>query len=196
MLARSREVLSAIRNVMSTSMDIQNGARTYVLTGNDRFLAQTATGMDSIHHQVQALRHSIADNPRQYQWIDSLEKYVTLRIQNARMLIKLDKSGSHDSAARWVELGQDIQVTSQIRLFAKNIEQEEMSILVHRKEFFSSNIGRLNNLLYGFLIVVMGLSLIFYSRVLRGVTFHKQSEDKFKSLVEAAPDALIISGED
>lgn len=181
---------------MSTSMDIQNGARTYVLTDNDQFLAQTEIGMDSIHHQVQALRQSIADNPRQFQWIDSLEKYITLRIQNAQMLINLDKSGSHDSAARWVELGQDILVTNQISTFAKNIEQEEMSILVQRKEFFSSYLSRLNNWLYGLLIFVMGLSLIFYNRVLRGVKFHKQSEDKFKSLVEAAPDALIISGED
>ncbi|MBL7752283.1 MAG: PAS domain S-box protein, partial [Chitinophagaceae bacterium] len=111
-------------------------------------------------------------------------------------MIRLDKAGLHDSAARWVELEQNLSVTTQIRRFARNIEDEEMTILVNRKEFFSTYIVRLNNLLYGFLILVLGLSLVFYSRVLKGVIFQKQDQDKFKSLVEAAPDALIISGED
>lgn len=78
----------------------------------------------------------------------------------------------------------------------KITNQEHVHLSADQEKFISNNINNLNNWLYGFLLVVTGLSLIFYTRVLRGVKFHKQSEDKFKSLVEAAPDALIISGQD
>lgn len=84
----------------------------------------------------------------------------------------------------------------QIRELTRITRQEQIHISADQEKFISNNINNLNNWLYGLLLVVTGLSLIFYTRVLRGVKFYKQSEDKFKSLVEAAPDALIISGED
>ncbi|MBL7752282.1 MAG: CHASE3 domain-containing protein [Chitinophagaceae bacterium] len=76
MLSRSRVVLTTLRNLMTASMDIQNGARTFVLTGNAQHLLQTEVGKDSIHRQIAILRSSIADNPNQLKWIDSLDKYV------------------------------------------------------------------------------------------------------------------------
>ncbi len=69
-------------------------------------------------------------------------------------------------------------------------------MLVDRKRFFSKYIGGLNTFLYLFLMVVLVLSLILHNRVRRGVMYQKEIEDKFRSLVESSPDALIISSED
>lgn len=195
-LGRSKVVFTSVRNIMMNSMDIQNGARAYVMTENEKFITQIKVSEDSVISELRHLRQLLVHFPEQHDNLDSLEWYIHRRIENAATLIDFKVKNQPDSAIARIDRSLESNNTSRIRYYARTIEQAEMNMLVDRKKFFSEFIGGLNTFLYVFLLIILVLSLVIYNQVKQGVMYQKVMEDKFRSLVESSPDALIISNEE
>lgn len=193
MLSHSRMVFAETKNVMMSSMDVQNAARSFLITGLDTFLVQTNLSIDSTQTRLSRLQSFFVDHPDQKPWVDSLSRYIQFRIDRARYYIRMKELGQSNLAMESISSQTGQLVTNKIREFSLRIEENEMNLLVQRRNFFFQFMKWLSNSLYFFLFLLAILSLFLYSRVSRGLRIHQETEEKFRSLVEAAPDALIIS---
>ncbi len=61
---------------MINSMDIQNGARAYVMTGNEKYVSQVNGSRDSVNSHLLELRLLMDEYPEQHNYVDSLVWYV------------------------------------------------------------------------------------------------------------------------
>ncbi|WP_088894052.1 response regulator [Leptolyngbya ohadii] len=125
-LAQLREVEAQIRNA-------ESGQRSYLITGDRRFLEPYEAANQNLQQQFDRLQELMSDNPRQQERLRTLEPLLEERANRLERGIELRQSQGIEGARQFILAGdRGLQVGNEIRQVFSAIEAEEQRLLQQR----------------------------------------------------------------
>ncbi|MGH8185238.1 MAG: CHASE3 domain-containing protein, partial [Steroidobacteraceae bacterium] len=133
------DVLIELSQVAALLKDAEIGQRSYVLTGDDAFLAPYVAASDRINGTLDRLRELTADNPRQQRRLERLEPLVKNRLAYAAEAIEVRRARGLEAGSQFVAQGAGKAFSDQINALIAEIESEENNLLEQRAAVSDAN---------------------------------------------------------
>jgi PAS domain S-box-containing protein len=133
-VSHTQEVLKEIGGITAGVASIGSSQRSYINTGDDRFLENERGIKDALHLNIATLRKLTADNPRQQPRLDQLDPLLDQRIAWGEQTIAARRKEGLPSAEQMIATGKGIELTGSIRRLIKALEDEEYSLLDRRQK--------------------------------------------------------------
>ncbi|HTV55402.1 MAG TPA: response regulator [Terriglobia bacterium] len=165
----------------------------YALGGSERDLDEYKTSVAEIPPSLARLKELTADNPREQRRLRELNPLVRAEMAWLANTAALAKDPNAAQIRRDVLNESHRQIFQRINLLLREMKNDEQTLLKGRHEAaegYASNTEwklKVGSLLSFLVVGIAGLV------VWRGLAARQRSEQKFRDLVEAAPDALIIT---
>lgn len=192
----TQEVISKSKEIVILSLQNRMAARDFVNTGDENNinpLPANNVRILSLIREVDSLQgNSITDGEN----VDSLKYYVEKRIAFSNELIRLYKDGKQDEAKALLETRIEKIYTDSIQQKAIGLERKELELLASNKIKYINGVYYLRTILISVISVLFIAGIFIVRRLRREVLSHIRSEEKFRALLESAPDATIITNED
>jgi PAS domain S-box-containing protein len=193
-VVHTNKVLSSLDKIITATLDIQNGSRGFVITGDEQFLEPVITAEQNYGNALTTIndmqKHSHVYNVAQ---LDSLRSLISKRIEVAHKMTALRRQNKVAEAVEIVASGAGNKLTQQIRGICNSIKQAELNTQNEIRTKNEKAILSLNTILYTTLIIVVLLGVLLFVKVKTAFNEHKAGEEKFKALLESAPDAMLIT---
>jgi PAS domain S-box-containing protein len=142
-LEHAQKVLYRAEVILATVIDNETGSRGYLLTGKREFLEPLLSSKKIIHNNLIELKKTTIDNPHQQAHIDSLVKYIELRLLFSDSTVLARSDRSLQSAIQLVSSGRGKFLTDHVRNIIHQIEQEETTLLLERQKETAASVLRL-----------------------------------------------------
>jgi PAS domain S-box-containing protein len=188
----THEVLSALQNIVFKVTDMQTNVRGYIITGQANYLDKTNKPLNDVLSITKDFKALVSQEQTMQQATDSLFFYIVKHIDLTQELIEVKWKGKREEAYKLVasELGQ--HYIDRIQAIGTQMENEEERLLEERRNENNNSIRNYNILLYSVLFVMGMLSILLFHRIKENIIEKEKNEGKFKALLNAAPDAMII----
>jgi signal transduction histidine kinase len=128
--AHTYQVLDATETLFSTLQDAETATRGYLLTGEERYLAQYRAAVGAEAAVQQALGRLTAGNPAQQPRMEALDELIAARLEKLAAGIRRRRSG--EMGAAWVHAGEGAAYMERIRGTLQAAEAEDRSRLVRQ----------------------------------------------------------------
>ena len=195
----THEVLENLQDLDGAMETVESSYRGFVITGDENSL-QAYRAAIARSEQAQAnIRDLTVDNSVQQLRIRNLMNLADRRMQYAETVTSLRRTKGMNAAADFVREGSGEQIMDQFQELIRSMQDEELRLLVIRNTDASRRSRQFKFvLLFG---TVLGLLLAmaagwsaqrknFESEFAEEV--HKASGAKYRGLLEAAPDAMVV----
>lgn len=192
-LTHTQEVTGSIDRIISITTELQAGAREYARTGKEEFRVPVRVARKDLEKNLAILLAQEGKNPAYTRQLDSLQYYIRYNTGMSDAMIALRNQDKRPEAAGLAASGQGRFYTERIRSIGEAIKETEERKLMEIRQENELGIFNLNLILYCGLGAVLLLSLAIFTRVKSRYEEHRAGEEKFRSLLESAPDATIIS---
>ena len=175
-------VLEKLDSLSANLIDAETGARGYLLTGEESYLAPYNGAASRVHENSKDLRELIADNPVQQGALDRLEPVIAARFALLQHGIDIRRQGGLAAGADFVAEGWGKREMDQARMEIAAMRQEEDHLLAERSLGVERTSSRTR------VVIVTGNALAFIFLFLAGVVVQremgrrKDAEDKIRSL--------------
>lgn len=129
------QVIQESDDVLMSLLNMETGARGYVITGNESFFEPFNQGMDSYEEHYNKLKELMADNPMQQQRLISLEKQYQdwLNWERTKIITGIQKVSSGESEIKdliaVVQSGEGKAMMDNMRSILGDINEEEERLL-------------------------------------------------------------------
>lgn len=193
----TQEVLRKSDNVLLDVLNIETGARAYLLTGNDLFLIPFYEAVVKINTDLTDLTILTKDNPSQQVRIDSLKKAGEIGLIFIKQSIDIRKQHGLNEAEKSVSVQGGGDLSGKIRNIITHINSEEFRLLKQRKdenEKSNKNSDLIFLLLLVFVIAILSFVVIIINNQNSRNKFsekEKQASQYARSLIEASLDPLV-----
>ncbi|MEP7377213.1 MAG: PAS domain S-box protein [Chitinophagaceae bacterium] len=191
----TEQVIQHIQKVILAALDNETGARGFIITGKAEFLTPLLSAEKNLRAELISLRQLLADNPRQIYLLDSLRIYADKRFAFSDSMVRTREQEGQKAAIAMVESGTGKWYTDNIRRICDEMASIGQGLLETREKQNNKVIGQLDINLYCVLAALFLVSLFLIRRIKADIRRQKASEQKFISLLDAAPDATIIVNE-
>jgi PAS domain S-box-containing protein len=196
--------------VLSAVSVAESEVRGYLLTGDSDYLDIYHTSAAANLTAITDVKAAIVGSPAQQQAFAEIEPLVARKFDEMRETIRLHDVGNRVAALALVRTGVGRDLATKIRGEAFRRMREQRSLISLRSSnFASTNLWLLAINLVGLaLIIGLAVTYVLIARrttrmdlarsQVRGdelhaaVKQHRKAEQKFKDLLEAAPDAIVI----
>lgn len=195
LINRTQKQVQYAQGLTLAAVDNESGARGYVITKNADFLDQINKSQRSFQQHLKQLQTLLRNDTALRSLMDTVSGNVNLRIAYSDSLIRARQLLPALVAVQMIESGTGKRYTDAIRSGAGRIETIILDRLQVQKDKNVSNVRSLNILLYTVLSVTYLLSMIMIFRVRREVRQREAGERKFQAMLQAAPDATVITDE-
>jgi CHASE3 domain sensor protein len=146
--------------LLSTTQDIENGYRGFVITGDDAFLEPYQAGLMKAPANLAAITMLTLDNPGQQPRIARLTALVGQKIQFGDQVVRLRRDLGARTASERVAGGDGIRLREDIRNLIRDMRDDEERLLVARQEIADRDFNQITLVLalgiFG-AILVLGL---------------------------------------
>jgi PAS domain S-box-containing protein len=205
-LARSRaavahtlQVIDAARTLDETIQDAQRGERGFIITGNLEYLEPYTDGIKDAPARLTELKKLTEDNPEQQRRLDLLVEQINIELSQLKRSVDARKHEGFDAARQVVanNIAQDtMRVITQLIGFVIRTEYgllEKREARVTEGQTASTRITvlaaalALTTMIVGIVLLVLNLN-----RLARAQAVSTENEERFRSLLESAPDAMVI----
>ena len=191
----TRGVIQLIQKQTITALELQAAARGYVMTGRESNVQKFKEVKGSMNASLLSLKSLVTDNPLQLNLFDSLNFYMNKRAEISNELISLRQQNRTNQANELVAAGLGKFYIDKIRETGTAMEKIENDLLYKRKKANDDSIRNLNKTLNFVLITTIIASLLLFFKIKGNLKTHRATEQKFRALLEAAPDAMVIANE-
>ena len=137
------EIQTKIARIWSLLQDAEIGQRSFVLTGNDRFLEPFARATQSINGELDELAKLIADNPEQATAVSQAVPVIAQRLAFAAETVALRRQGDFDGARDKILSGFGFNTMRDLRERFQRLEAAESQLLQAREAAASTTIAAL-----------------------------------------------------
>src|ERR1700723_1747501 len=195
----THEVLENLQDLDGAMETVESSYRGFVITGEENSLQAYRAGIARSEQAQANIRDLTVDNSVQQLRIRNLMNLADRRMQYAETVTSLRRTKSMNAAADFVREGSGEQIMDQFQELIRSMQDEELRLLVIRNTDASRRSRQFKFvLLFG---TVLGLLLAmaagwsaqrknFESEFAEQV--HKASGAKYRGLLEAAPDAMVV----
>ena len=154
----TNQVLNEFQLITTSTLDVETGARGYVITGSDNYLEPFTKASTKIYTQINKVRSLTKDNPVQQQNIDELEKEVTSKIKHLTGYIEL-RGKDFEQAVKVVSSGDGKAIQERIREIIDRAMGLEQTLLIERRNASKADAENYN-IVFGLLMLIIIIVLI------------------------------------
>lgn len=195
------QVLGQLDQIFDSISEMESGGRGYQLTGRREYLEPYQSGLDSIGTRIDELHRLVADNPAQTLNIAQLRTEVNRAIANLHDRIEARRSGGLAAVLPLVGI-EGKEDMDQMRFTIAAMRKRENALRDKRtQESEQSSTRTRNNFL---LLAGLGMVLLggFYVVIRHDLAERRRKDEalrksdvRFRSMMESAPDAMMICDE-
>jgi len=190
------EVREQTSKLLESVINVESGARGYVISGSDKYLEPMDKALKEIPAQLIKLRLQLKNNYSQQQLVAILDRLVKKRIDIAKQLYSIRKYKGLNSAVALLEDGTGKMLSDSIRIVTSKMIDAENDYTV--AEALQKNILSTKNkvvqtqtvILIGFIVQLFMFGLMFIV-VKRNSLKRKEAEDKLLVLNENLESAVL-----
>jgi len=195
----THEVIENLQDLDGAMETVESSYRGFVITGDENSLQAYRAAVARSEQAETNIRNLTVDNPVEQRRIPSLVNLADRKEQYAENVISLRRTKGMDAAADFVRGGGGQQIMSQFQELIRSTQDEELRLLTIRNADANRRSRQIKTVLaFG---TVLGLLLAiaagwsaqrknFESESAEEV--HKASGAKYRGLLEAAPDAMVV----
>src|SRR4029078_10988509 len=158
------DVISALREVLSTVVDAETGQRGYLMTKENSFLKPYTAANERIDGRLQELQELLSDNDKQSRNLDELRTLVRKRFETLNEVLQLQGTQGPASARSHLLAGSGKLAMERVRAKIKEMEEIERSLLVVRND--ESETAYWTGVIAGAIGSLLGLLLAFAGYIL------------------------------
>jgi two-component system NarL family sensor kinase len=188
---QAQEIKYHIEQLLAVSIDMENGARGFVITGNESYLEPTNKAITSIFEHIDHLKLVLAGNSSQQERINELEKIVDEKVTNSTRTIEIRRNKGINEALAYVSKGEGKAYLDKIRGITGIMLQDEDKILKSRREENQSFIRNFN-LTFDLLLIKIAITILGIFFVLKYYFKQRRKSDELlrenKELLETVID--------
>ena len=210
-LEHTHVVLEHLDALPQAMLDLQVGTRGYILSGNESELVHVVAGRSRIESELAAIEKLTSDNPAQQKRLKGLSAAVTRRLAVASDAIAARRANDSRRATEIIFAGDTPALTETIQDSIVQMAEEERELLRRRRAREASNFSLMVLVIVcGSIasLVLMSFSGVFIYRMLQalrkslGELANSQGRlaersrleaARFRTLLEASPEAMIVS---
>ena len=195
----THEVLGNLQELLSGVKSIESSYRGFVLTGKESYLDTYQLNLLSAEQHEAAIRNLTVDNPRQQEQVPVLENLMAQKIRFGDTVIGLRRAQGLKAAAYAIESGPGKPLMDDLQELVGQMQDEELRLLVLRD---ADARRRLRQTTSNQIAVIVVLLLLASAACWNARKFGRQrdrallvihdSEAKYRGLLEAAPDAMVV----
>jgi PAS domain S-box-containing protein len=188
----AREVEAAIGELNGATGKAGRARAQYVDTGSQEFLNAFNSAIPEIQKKLDHIASLTKDNPNQQKLWDHLQALVTSRIElyrksiNLRQVAPKDEHGQNKIAMEGVPVSAEIAAMSDQMLIG---EEELLTVRTRRSRRLLIFSGCMWSATLLLALIFLGMQYRILGRELQT---RQQAEQKFRGLLEAAPDAIVV----
>src|SRR5665648_511607 len=197
----TQEVLRMSNSVLLDIVDMETGARGYLLTGNEIFLEPYKIGAASINRNLAILAYLVIDNPNQQLRVRSLKATSDERSVSLNSQIDSKKMNALNETEKGEIIERGKIQTDKIRSIISDINTEELGLLSQRKVEIEKN-NSSSQFIFLVLLVFIIFIFVLISIILKNQKIRNAELEAFTaskkllsnyslSLIEASLDPLI-----
>jgi PAS domain S-box-containing protein len=207
---RALQLENRLWKIMAVVRIAESEQRGYLLTGDPGYLDIYRSTIDTSVAAVADVRSVVADDPVQQRAVAEIEPLMVRKFAELRETMRLYDDGDHAAALALVRSGLGLDLMRNIGLATFRLMDEQRQLASLRTSNSAlTNIWLLSVNLVGFaLIIVLAVISVLVTRRAAGkelawsesrgdelrasVDQRHKTEQKFKEMLEAAPDAMVV----
>ena len=187
-VARTHRVIQQTHLVLTQMIDVQNGLRGYIITGDPAFLEPYEGARLAVLHDVRELRRLSWDDPAQQPRVDAIGALISDRLAVAEDQIRSRRTNGFEGARASVAAGHGKDLMTQIRARVSEVTAHENGLLVERGQRLRTSarmaLGGVASL-GGVAFAILGLTAARIRREIQGRTkAQAQIAGNVKALVD------------
>ncbi len=128
----THSVIGALTDLRSTLDDAETGARGYVVTGEDPYLAPYTDALRRLDHNIEALKDLTADNPVQQRNIEQIRPLIAEKLAALKEAVDARRDKGFEPARQLVVAGAGKTAMDNFRRLAGEMEAVERQLLAQR----------------------------------------------------------------
>jgi CHASE3 domain sensor protein len=209
-LARSRavvahtlQVIDAARMLDAAIQDAQRGEQGFIITGHPEYLEPYRDGIKEIPARLAELKKLTEDNPEQQRRLGLLEEQINIELSQLKRSVDARQNEGFDAARQVVAnnitqntmrtIGQSIGfvISTEYSLLDKRQARVAEGQTASTRITVLAAVLALTTMIAGIVLLMLNLN-----RVARTQIVSREKEERFRSLLESAPDAMVVVDQD
>lgn len=195
----TQETLGALDRLLSAQAGIDSSVRGFALSGNESYLESYRADVLRADQADAVVRKLTMDNPIQQARFPALEALAAAKIKRAEVIVGLRRSEGLQGVANVFVDGEGERLSDGIQEIVHNLRNEELRLLALRNAASrESEVEARRAAMFGSALGVLIFGAAAWS-AWRDGTVRKaaerhvaQMEGRYRGLLEAAPDAMIV----
>jgi two-component system, sensor histidine kinase and response regulator len=188
----THEALEHLETLISEITNVQRGYRGFALSADEEFLQPSLANRSLVDQEEKTLRVLTADNPNQQRQLLILDGLTKQIVTQGDMVIRLRRSPGPEAATQAIRQGKDERLLDEFLTVTRRMKDEEHRLLLERnanaeRRFRETKIAIVLGSISGLLIAVLAALILR-----RDYAARERAETKFRALLEAAPDAMVV----
>jgi PAS domain S-box-containing protein len=206
----THEVLENLQDLLAAMQAVESSARGYLLTGDDSFLEVYQAGIARTEKAQAIVRSLTADNPEQQRRLAAVATLAARKFQFDEKVMGLRRTNGLQAATNAIQKGSGTQIMDDSQKLVGQMQDEEQQLLVLREADAARRLGQTKTALIlgtalGLLITCLAGWSAQRDESARGDAeeaqregegrFRSESKEsgaKYRGLLEAAPDAMVV----
>jgi PAS domain S-box-containing protein len=195
----THEVIENLQDLLLAMEGIESSYRGFALTGKESYLESYHASLSSAEQCEATVRNSTLDNAKQQHRLPVLERLAAEKIQFGEMVINLRRAKGLEAAAHVIEGGLGQRTMDEFQGIVRELQDEELRLLLLRNADAKRRLGQTKTVLIlgtvlGLLIAAAAGWSVQRESSRRGLAEKHlaQMESRYRGLLEAAPDAMVV----
>ncbi len=191
-ISHTHASLSAMNKITNSLLDLQSGSRAFLLTGDKKFLLQADSLQRTIKESLAWLKvqhENSVDNSRQ---LNELSELVQRRLAIKDEIFNEKENSQQRASYLTLVLQRSEVLEKRIQLICDELWVAETQKLKLTESNNAKGFMNLNVILYLSLAALLFIGIVLYRKAWRHYEQHKNEKQRFSTLLDAAPDAMIL----
>ncbi len=201
-VSRAQKVIARLANVRGTLVDLETGARGYVITGRTSYLEPHNSALARFDSELGELRRQVSD-PRQLSRLLDLEKAARPRFETSWQIVATRRTQGLAAAQKLFDSDVPHQQMNFLRGILNELKQEERKILVARTKAEASAVKNFWASMAALIAILLVAESAIYLTVrrnnarrgvlLRTLAGNEEVLSRFRAALDIAPGAVFLT---
>ncbi len=186
------QVLDELQDLLAAMQTVESNARGYLLTDDESFLEVYRAGIAKAEKDQIVLRNLTADNAEQQRRLDTLATLVSRELQLGEQVLALRRTNGLEAVRDAIRKGSGGPSVHDLQKLVGQMQDEELRLLTLRGADANRHLRQSKTvLILGTILGLLIATLAGWS-LQRDDSESKDSGAKYRGLLEAAPDAMVV----